>query len=147
MHLAIYKGIEYFAVVRGGKLESLYTPLSYKALEGFTKKGDSAFYVKQIEITDLKYLEAFYWVQYYAIYKGRRFEITYERNAKLERPDQRLRLITDDQTFMKEHGLFEGAFIVQHDYGHLYYATAELLLSDVELITKFRNVPIGEFEW
>ena len=139
MKFVIYRGQECMVSESSDRVV-IYSPLLADGMEGFVYSDYHQAYYKTLSYSEISECEAYYEVSYRVIYKGQEFQISTEmtttnKTERLDRADQEIRLYTDDLDFMREHDLFEDAHIVEHHYGHLYYLTKKLLLSEVLLIT------------
>ncbi|MBP2623840.1 hypothetical protein [Streptococcus oricebi] len=144
MYYAVYHGKE-FQIWRqpGGKTFRLSTSNKNLAEGDFKYDDYTKRYDKILTKEELSYLDEYFELTFLARYQGRIFQLASQSDEKLDKEDSWVRLYTDDLGFMKEYNLAEDSDVVEHTYGHVYYATAKIPVSKLEIIRERKNLPIN----
>ncbi|UOC11393.1 hypothetical protein [Streptococcus equinus] len=139
----VYRGKSYYnyGIESDGSL-SLTTSDSSSAANGFqlvTSKFVNPYYKKNVKKEDI---EKKYRITDTALINGRECEIFQSSDDNFDQPDSWITIVTDDVEFLKANDIWEGAEVVDNQYGHRFYHSSRIPVSEVTILRTREDLPI-----
>ncbi|WP_288264182.1 hypothetical protein [uncultured Streptococcus sp.] len=87
-------------------------------------------------------IEKIYRVSDSVLYKGKTFGIVGSSDDNFDQPNSWVRILTDDINFLKENNLWTDASEFDNEYGHIWYASSVIPVSEVTILRTREDLPI-----
>ena len=129
------KPYPYYRSVNGGEYLFSSDPKSIE--DGFESLEER--YRKFITTDEI---EKIYRVSDTALINGRECEIFQSSDDNFDQPDSWITIVTDDVEFLKANNIWEGAEVVDNQYGHRFYHSSRIPVSEVTILRTRKDLPI-----
>lgn len=106
---------------------------------GEIEKGYLVTYKKLIPKNEI---EKKYRITDTALIDGKECEIFQLSDDNFDQPDSWITIVTDDVEFLKANDIWEGAEVVDNQYGHRFYHSSRIPVSEVTILRTREDLPI-----
>ncbi|WP_027968086.1 hypothetical protein [Streptococcus equinus] len=139
----VHRGKAYhnYGIESDGSL-SLTTSNPSSILDGFqliNSKFVEPYYKKIVKSSEI---EKKYRITDTALINGRECEIFQSSDDNFDQPDSWITIVTDDVEFLKANDIWEGAEVVDNQYGHRFYHSSRIPVSEVTILRTRKDLPI-----
>ena len=87
-------------------------------------------------------IEKIYRVSDVALINGKKYGIFQSSDDNFDQPDSWITIVTDDVEFLKANDIWEGAEVVDNQYGHRFYHSSRIPVSEVTILRTREDLPI-----
>lgn len=77
-----------------------------------------------------------------ALINGKEYGIFQSSDDNFDQPDSWITIVTDDVEFLKANDIWEGAEVVDNQYGHRFYHSSRIPVSKVTILRTREDLPI-----
>ncbi|WP_027968087.1 hypothetical protein [Streptococcus equinus] len=106
---------------------------------GEIEKGYLVTYKKLIPKNEI---EKKYRITDTALINGKKYGIFQSSDDNFDQPDSWITIVTDDVEFLKANNIWEGAEVVDNQYGHRFYHSSRIPVSEVTILRTREDLPI-----
>jgi len=78
----------------------------------------------------------------FAVINEQKYTIFQSSDDNFDQPDSWITIVTDDVEFLKANDIWEGAEVVDNQYGHRFYHSSRIPVSKVTILRTREDLPI-----